>query len=275
MFGLSSSAGVFGTIADMLVAIYKKAGLGPLLKWVDDFFVVRLPGHSWSESDFIALTAWIGVPWSLKKTRLFAAIQRYIGFDWNLQARTVSLPQEKLTDTLGLLESWLIPTSTFSSRDAARLHGKLVHISCIFHLIRPFLRGVSDFTSSFTSPRARLHVPSSVAADLSWVQFLLQYMPNEIPLHSPEPLDLQWRGDASTSFGIGVIVSGHWAIWKWAPNFCVGPNQEHDIGWAEAVAVELGLRLALQLGLLDDPGRRFLVHECMSSGRPIFLPLRV
>jgi hypothetical protein len=40
MFGLSSSAGVFGSIADMLVAIYRAAGFGPLTKWVDNFFVV-------------------------------------------------------------------------------------------------------------------------------------------------------------------------------------------------------------------------------------------
>ena len=40
MFGLSSSAGVFGSIADMLVAIYQAAGFGPLTKLVDDFFVI-------------------------------------------------------------------------------------------------------------------------------------------------------------------------------------------------------------------------------------------
>ncbi|GBE77166.1 hypothetical protein SCP_0100380 [Sparassis crispa] len=42
-FSLSSSAGVFGAVADMLVAIYCARGYGPLKKWVDDFFVVHLP----------------------------------------------------------------------------------------------------------------------------------------------------------------------------------------------------------------------------------------
>jgi hypothetical protein len=32
MFGMSSSAGVFGAIADMLVAIYMAAGFGPISK---------------------------------------------------------------------------------------------------------------------------------------------------------------------------------------------------------------------------------------------------
>jgi hypothetical protein len=62
MFGLSLSASVFGSVADMSVAIYKKASFSPLIKWVYNFLVIWLPGLSWTESDFINLTAHIGVP---------------------------------------------------------------------------------------------------------------------------------------------------------------------------------------------------------------------
>ena len=86
MFGLSSSAGVFGSIGDMLVAIYKKAGFFPLLKWVDDFFVIRLLDQSWTEKEFMGLTGTFGVPWSPKKTRPLAPVQRYISFEWDLNA---------------------------------------------------------------------------------------------------------------------------------------------------------------------------------------------
>jgi hypothetical protein len=41
MFGLSSSAGVFGAIADMLVALYQAVGFSMILTWVNDFFVIR------------------------------------------------------------------------------------------------------------------------------------------------------------------------------------------------------------------------------------------
>ena len=51
MFGLASSTSVFGSIADMLLAIYKAAGFTPILKWVDDFFVIRLPNQTWTEQD--------------------------------------------------------------------------------------------------------------------------------------------------------------------------------------------------------------------------------
>jgi hypothetical protein len=115
MFGLASSAGVFGSIADMLVAIYNAAGFTTLLKWVDNFFVIRLPSQSWTEQDFMDLTGYFGVPWSIKKTRPLATSQHYISFDWNLVSRTVALPQEKLFKTLSILNKWLSAGETFSA----------------------------------------------------------------------------------------------------------------------------------------------------------------
>jgi hypothetical protein len=80
----------------------------------------------------------------------------------------------------------------------------------------------------------------------------LQSLPNEIPLAPAAPVNLQWWGDASTSFVIGVIIGSYWAVWKWAPRFKVGPWQDFDIGWAKAIAVELGQWLALSLGIVGN-----------------------
>jgi hypothetical protein len=135
MFGLSSSARVFGSIANMLVAIYQVAGFGPLRKWVDDFFVIRLLHHSWTEQEFISLTVDIGVPWSLEKLRPLALTQRCIGFDWDLVSRSVSLLVDRLVAVRQHLSVWQHQSSCFSAKEAASLHGKLIHISCIFPLI--------------------------------------------------------------------------------------------------------------------------------------------
>ena len=210
------------------------------------------------------LTRYFGVPWSIKKMRPLASLQRYIGFDWNLVSHMLALPQEKLSKTLSILDKWLSASETFSARDAASLHGKLIHISCIFPLIRPFLCSISTFASSFTSLRSGRPVPPAMLADLSWIQFLIRNLPNEIPLAPSLPIDLHWWGDTSTSFGIGIALGHYWAVWRWAPGFRVGPLLDYDIGWAEAVAVELGLRLGLDLGLLgsaDQRGHSFLVRS--------------
>jgi hypothetical protein len=262
MFGLTSSAGVFGSIADMLVAIYKAAGFGPLKKWVDDFLVIRLPHMTWTEEDFINLTGAFGVPWSWDKLRRFAILQRYIGFDWDLEAKSVSLPTEKLSAILQLVKDWQVEGARFTQSESQSLHGKLVHVSSIFRLIRPFIRSVSWFSTNFQSPRAKLHPRPAVVKDLSWIEMLLQLCPNTLPLAVPDPIDINWWGDASSSFGIGVVVGTHFAVWKWAEVVEVGPKKRFDIGWAEAVAVELGFRLALELGLVSEkPGSHFLVRS--------------
>lgn len=67
-FGLASSTGVFGAIADMLVAIYAASDFGLIKKWVDDFFVIRFPHQHFTEHDFLNLTEAAGVLWSHTKT---------------------------------------------------------------------------------------------------------------------------------------------------------------------------------------------------------------
>ena len=263
-FGCRSSAGVFGSIADMLVAIYRSSGFGPLTKWVDDFFVIWLPHHTHSEEEFMEVTAALGVPWSLPKLRRRALIQRFIGFDWDLPACSVIFPADKLSSLLALLASWQVPAFRASMSEASHLHGKLVHASSIFLLIRPFLVSISRFASSFRSSRAKLHLPAALCTDLCWVSDLLHRLPNKLPLSHSSPFDVGWFGDASTSFGIGVVIGPFWCAWHWSPGFTVGPKQSYDIGWAEAAAVELGLHLfIISTSILRVPPHtaRFLVRS--------------
>jgi hypothetical protein len=53
-----------------------------------------------------------------------------------------------------------------------------------------------------------------------------------------ETIDLGMWVDASTSWGIGVIVEGKWLAWRLLDNW-KGPGR--DIGWLEGVAVELAV----------------------------------
>lgn len=251
----------------MLVAIYKATGSHAILKWVDDFCVVCLPHQSWTKNDFIDLTASFGVQWSMKKTRPLATKQQYISFNWNLCAHSVAVPPKKLSQICSLLDQWLTQDTSFSAKEVASLHGMLVHISCVFPLIRPFLQSISRFAHHFKSCHARLQV-TPLVADLSWVWMLIHALPNEVPLASPQPTDLQWWGDASTSFGIGIALDCYWVVWKWVPSFEVSPHKGFDIGWAEAVAVEPGLRIAIHLHLLDsaDPARQVFLVQSENSG---------
>ena len=254
---------MFGWVADLLVDIYVHLGqFGPLVKWVDDFFAICLPYQYWTETEFMSHTAAFGVPWSLKKLRLFKTVQRYIGFDWDLSNKSVSLPDEKRSTILALIKHWLSDSERFTIKDTLSLHGKLVFVASIFHLIRPHLPSIIHFLQSFRNPRAKLHPSRAAHRDLKWISFLLHVLPVSMPLSLPDPVDLDWWGDASTSFGIGVAIGDHWAAWRWAPPFQPGPSSNFNIGWAEAVTVELGVHLLIHLGLHNHPkSHHFLVQS--------------
>ena len=118
MFELPSSAGVFGSIVDMLVVAYKAAGFCSLLKWVNDFFVIHFPHQCWSEQEFMDLTGVFGVPWSSKKTCPFSTLQQYISFNWDLTNCIAAVPLEKLAQIITLLNLWLSPDNQFSPQKA-------------------------------------------------------------------------------------------------------------------------------------------------------------
>ena len=58
--------------------------------------------------------------------RPLAVIQRYIGFNWNLESCTVALPLEKLSKTLLLLDQWLEPNRALLAHDAGVIPASLV-----------------------------------------------------------------------------------------------------------------------------------------------------
>ena len=109
-------------------------------------------------------------------------IQRYIGFNWDLNQQSVSLLDGKLIAIKVLLDSWLTLHSRYSAHCALSLHGKLVHVSCIYPLIQPFLHSLSHFAGDFKSLVTKLHPPHAVVADLEWVQQIMCNVLNTIPL---------------------------------------------------------------------------------------------
>lgn len=151
MFGLASSAGVFGSVADLLVAIYRASGFAPVIKWVDDFLVIQRPGQSWSEDDFIDLTGSFGVPWALDKTRPLASQQRYIGFVWDLESKTVALPAEKLKGVQSLIADWLGPRFRANEHEAAKLHARFRALEQSYTHRKPCCRTFAGSAACWTS----------------------------------------------------------------------------------------------------------------------------
>ena len=255
-FGATSAGGVFGRVADAKSAILDSVGLGPVKNWVDDFVFFRFPlvpnlnppVFSYSLSDIYSVAKRLGWPWKESKTRPFAHEFKYLGFIWSLPDKTVQIPEAKKLRYLSKLEPWR-DGQKFSKKDTESVLGTLVHCSLAIPDGRSRLPSISRFAASFnhfSSPFVRRSPNPSVITDIQWwrSQLSANFCGSTLSNH-PSVSTVEFWVDASSSWGIGVVFDNWWDAWKLTP----GWNADgRNIGWAEFVAIELGLLFAIYKG---------------------------
>ena len=321
-FGKKSSGGLFGLFGDALLDILRAAGIGPSLRWVDDFvfFAIRrefvegynqlrerwrakierngggqqkggrywykgeelpsgqveefaedmsaplrnLPsrseggsnnGLSFSIDDVDEISTRLGIPWERSKDVPFGKIVPFIGFDWNLEEKTVSLQEKKKEKYVRAVEDWRRRKS-HTLEDVERLYGKLLHTCLIVPEGRAYLTKLEAMIGIFHgSPHKPRHPPRHTDADLLWWLRTLSKpsLSREIP-GAQEVVDVQAFSDASSSVGIGIVIRDRWRAWSLKPGWNTGGR---DIAWAEAIGMELLIRVILREA---PPGTRFKVY---------------
>ncbi|KAG2343961.1 hypothetical protein BDR05DRAFT_999509 [Suillus weaverae] len=106
-----------------------------IIKWADDFLFFHYPSACLPSGSYIfsynALLIWeiaiyLGWPWSPEKFRNFLALFVYIGFKWDLVAKSVCIPKEKKKKYLVHLEGWVSGASV-SAHECAVMTGTLNH----------------------------------------------------------------------------------------------------------------------------------------------------
>jgi hypothetical protein len=258
-FGATSAGGVFGRVADAKSAILSSKNLGPSKNWVDDFvffrFPISLPPNpiifSYSLSDIYNLAAQLGWPWKESKTRPFSSEFKYLGFTWDLSTRSVQVPLSKKVRYVSKLEPW-IPGQKFSQKEVESVLGTLVHCSLAVPDGRSRLPSISRFAASFnvfSSPFIRRSPNPSVFADINWWRSQLKSDFCGSFLSKPPPTStVEFWVDASSSWGIGIVFNGEWDAWKFSSGW---DSDGRNIGWAEMVAIKLGLLYAVHKGYSD------------------------
>ncbi|QRV75751.1 Reverse transcriptase domain protein [Ceratobasidium sp. AG-Ba] len=212
-FGAASSNGIFGRCGDAAKHIYSKLGFGQIFKWVDDYIFLQSPETTRDLSaprppfaDLNAIYAvadQLGWPWKKAKTRPFATTFAYLGFEWDLRNRRVSIPTAKRQKYTSRILFLLMERPT-------------PHLA---------LSEADWWTNTLSNPECG----------------------HDLPVPS-EPIPLQIMSDASTSFGVGVIIGGHWWAWRMSSGW---KKPGKDIGWAEALALELAVSGVIASGVHD------------------------
>ncbi|KAE8217468.1 hypothetical protein CF319_g8450 [Tilletia indica] len=247
-FGLASATGVWGRVADCVKAIITTKLLRRvrIFRWVDDFLVVRLD-PSIQTNDIIAATEGLDFPWNPAKTTDFRPDPKYVGWVFRVAERKVVLPRDK-AEKYGQRALSLKQKDRIKLSEVLQLHGSLQHVAFVARDLRPFLAELGRFAASWpeNQPFRTRSIPPEVKKECNhWVVHLAQipFVRSFAPPARSFPLTV-WV-DASTEWGIGVIVGERWRAWRWIDGW---KRDGRGIGWGEAVALELGMRAAIAQG---------------------------
>ena len=321
-FGKKSSGGLFGFFGDALLDILRAAGIGPALRWVDDFIFFAMdkkyirdynklrerwrtviasnggkqqkggriwfrgellpnehseefaedmskplrdltttqrgtehPEHAYTMNDVDAISARLGIPWEESKDVPFNKIVPFIGFDWNLEEKKVRLQNKKKKKYLGAVVEWTRRT-THTLEDVQKLYGKLLHTCLIVPEGRAYLTKLEKMMGVYhNTPHKPRRPPRHTDIDLLWWLRTLRKptLIREIP-GAQEVVDVHAFSDASSSAGISIVVRDRWRAWSLRPGW---NTDQRDIGWAEAVGMELLVRTVLRDA---PPGARFKIY---------------
>ncbi|CUA69255.1 ABC transporter B family member 6 [Rhizoctonia solani] len=257
-FGATSSNGIFGRCGDCILYIFKFHGICHIVKWVDDFCFFRTPAtydgstpvFQLDEAFIYAIAENLGWPWKQAKTRPFHNIFMYLGFEWDIARQSVSIPMAKRAKFMTKINTWLASAKT-SLKDTESLLGSLIHCAYAIPSGRSRISGLSRFTASFSHDYSRRFVTRSRTVRASedvmwWRDQLSQPWCGSLLKPHPPTAPCEFFMDASTSFGIGVVCGQEFGMWQLAKGWS---GSGRDIGWAEMVAVEIALDLAIHSGI--------------------------
>ncbi|KNE95591.1 hypothetical protein PSTG_11081 [Puccinia striiformis f. sp. tritici PST-78] len=185
----------------------------------------------------------MGVKTNEKKYSEFSSKQKFIGFLWDGRRHTVEPPLTKREARIRQIEHLLTR--------------RLNHITYILPQLKCYLRSIYQWQMSWHNHSARRTIPNEVRVNLEWWKLSLQtYNPTRL-IPEPQPTDVGWIGDASTSYGIGVIIGKRWACFRLTrnPSLCFPGN---TIAWLETLAIRLGLLMLMEIRA--SSGKTFIVH---------------
>lgn len=259
-FGGEASCGVFGAPAHMWKLIMKRIlGFPRIFRWVDDNLILRRPEDKASLADVTCISNSLGVETNPAKNHEFASEQRYVGFIWNAKDHTVRLPEDKLKERKKLIDDLLVVGTSWSYNNVESAIGKLVHTAYIVPHMKAYMRSLYKWLKDWVNKAALRLTPTYVRQDLEEWKLCLGTFDSRALIPSPKAEDVAWVGDASSSFGIGVLIGRSWACFELMKDWqTLGLIEgKRSIAWAETVAIRLGIMVLRTLQKVE--GKKFCV----------------
>jgi hypothetical protein len=217
----------------------------------------------------VARSEKLGVKTNSTKYSPFREEQKYIGFVWNAPKKTVRLPDDKKFQRIQQIKQFLTPGTVFSFKQVEVMAGRLNHVSYLLPQLRCYLNSLYRWMNAWVYRHIELPLPTDARQDLEeWLTTLLFFRETRM-IRNPDPTEIGWMGDASTSYGIGVTIGRHWAQFQRTKHWDHGTEPKRDIAWLETVAIRLGIIALKQLSI--RPGKTLIVWTDNTTTESVIL----
>lgn len=284
-FGQKNGGVPHGRVTETLrVILEKKFQNIANRKWADDHIIFLYPTlrsdrkftYGTSLAQIVLFLDTLGYKTNRAKDQSERTVFKYIGLGWCIVSKTVWLlegKQEKYAKMLELVLSRK-PRVYATLEEAEKLFGYLQHSSLVVRegraRLRSLVRDLIGMEGYGVEKRKRgdgmrwntHELSGETVLDLRWWRDQFKHGKTLLVLKdwkAPNPT-LSIYTDASTSWGIGVMINGKWQRWKLMKGW---KKDGRDIGWAEAIGVELAVRILIScLGVRDT---HLLIH-CDNNG---------
>lgn len=254
-FGGVAGCGSFGGPANgWKMIMERKFDLLKVFRWVDDNLMIKLASSNVSMLDIVHASKRVGVKTNSTKYCEFAYEQKFIGFVWNIKQKSVRLPAAKLVQQrLEIDEFW--KKLCWKKNELEKINRKLNHLTLILPQLKAYLSANFKWLASWKSCPTRKAQPEVIEDMIFWRDCLTTLTPTRL---IPDPIErcVGWVGNASSEYGIGIVIGRKWSQYKWLPGWSTPEDRPKcSIAWAETVVVRLGLLMLNNF--LDVKGKTF------------------
>ncbi|KAG9227027.1 hypothetical protein CCMSSC00406_0008999 [Pleurotus cornucopiae] len=237
IFGLKSAPYIFNLFAEALHWIIQRHIPADLKHYLDDFLPIFSPDTPLTlANDAItwiqALGGSLGLTFQPEKTVWPTTCLEFLGIELDTLAMEARLPNNKLVYLNELLASWSTKCHC-NLHEVQELTGFLHFSSQVIPYSRAFLRRLTQFSTTFSTPHSRRHIPRCARSDLRWWQTYASLW-NGVTLIDPPASHHHVFTDASGTKGLGGIYNNHWFSARVPRRF---RGSKRDIQFKELYAV--------------------------------------
>lgn len=242
-FGGVAGCGSFGRPADAWKMIMKhEFNVVEVFRWVDDALFIKELTSQVTMNSIVERSLQMGVITNKDKISDFKPEQKFIGFLWNGVEKTVHLPPQKLKERRDQIEESLTIGKKFSFNEVEVLVGRLNHVSLILPQMRCCLTSLYRWLKSWKHHFATQKLPEDAEKDLEEWKWILSIFETTRLIKFSDPIDIVWMGDASTSYGVGVVIGKkEWFQMKLRTGWEDSGMYKRGIAWLETVAIRIAL----------------------------------